>query len=157
MPKGQLFSGDFMLSIGIFFVVIIVILISFTRISEQTRAEDLRADLDSGSIFATDVLMKTEGFPSNWDNTSVIVPGFLDNGTLSSTKIFRFTQLDYSRAKYMIGLSEFDFNMNVTRLNGSTVFNIYGGQLMQAESVAVTDRVGVMDGQLVKIRFLIWK
>lgn len=155
--KGQLFSGDFMLSIAIFLIVISVILISFNRISGQSRQEDLAADLESSSLFATDVLMKTDGFPTNWTNTTVIVPGFLENGTISRRKVSNFTQLDHNKAKYMLGLSYFDFNMSVTYLNGSRVFNESGGSATSFERLSVTDRVGVMDGQIVKIRFLFWK
>ncbi len=155
--KGQLFSGDFVLSVAIFLVVVAVLLLSFTRISEQTREEDLRTDLESGSLFATDVLMKTEGFPGNWDNTTVIVPGFVENGTLSSGKVSRFLQLDYDRAKYALGLSEFDFSMNVTGLNDTVIFEYVKKNLTQADGISVTNRVGVMGGQIVKIRFLVWK
>ena len=152
-----------MISIGIFLIVIAILLIAFNRISDQSRQEDLGNDLESGSLFATDVLMKTEGFPTNWNNTSVIVPGFLENGTLSKNKISNFVHLDYNRAKYMLGLSGFDFNMTVTSLNGSIIFDNngnrleYGTQLIQAERLSVTDRIGEINGQIAKIRFLVWK
>ena len=166
-----------MLSVTIFLVVITIILISFNRISEQSRQEDLGTDLESGSLFATDVLMKTEGFPTNWTNTTVIVPGFLENGSLSINKILKFIQLDYKNSTYMLGLSGFNFCMSVYNLSPDKTNNTrcqpgqnsdtpivsgnqnlsYGMPFVSGERLSVTDRVGVMDGHIVKIRFLVWK
>lgn len=96
--------------------------------SFDKRAQTFAIDLTFGVLIMTGVLLSvvlylpeqnppfthdqermqvlmTEGVPSNWNSTNVIVPGFLSDGRFNQTKIDEFASLSLNSQKSLLSVS----------------------------------------------------
>jgi len=86
------------------------------------------------AVYLSDNLL-SEGYPSNWTNESVILPGIAENNRINSTRLSEFKTLDYHRAKTLLHVtSDFVFFIR----NATNIINIsectYGYSLTHDEN-----------------------
>ncbi len=96
MKKGQMFTIDFILGmVGFIFLLLLAvkILISIIPVAGY---EDLYRD----NIYISDQLVDS-GYPTNWDNTTVIISGLTDAYDINLTKLSQFDAMNYNRTKTM--------------------------------------------------------
>ncbi|MCX6815976.1 MAG: hypothetical protein NT120_03945 [Candidatus Aenigmarchaeota archaeon] len=72
MNKGQALSGDFIVSIAVFMIILAFLLPAFDRLSNQVVQDEERREMETLSLFATDAMLKTQGLPSEWNDTNVL-------------------------------------------------------------------------------------
>ena len=97
---------DFMIAIVIFSIAMITYFVYLPNISNQ-ELTDLN-DVYLDARIAVNSLM-TPGLPVDWDNSSIIKIGLVDEGyDLNKNKVGRFKNIAYNRAKNLLGIrSEF--------------------------------------------------
>ncbi len=120
--KGQVFSGDFVISIAVFLFVLVIILPLFGYVSERVHASDERQDLENRLLFVSEALVKSTGYPPNWNSTTVVTAGFADAGALNITKIRNFLDMQYADAQNSMALAGVNFNISFTDLHGFSMF-----------------------------------
>jgi hypothetical protein len=108
MSRGQVFTTDFI--IGLLLTLAAVLSVVFLLPTDDV------AFSDDGERIA--VLM-TEGVPANWNNTTVIVPGFLSNDRFNETKIAAFAALPEAKQKQLLGIRS-DYSITFT-MNGTVL------------------------------------
>ena len=83
--KAQLFSTDLFISASIFLVLIISVIAFFTFYSVRVDETIKNEDLNLRTLQITDLLLKSEGLPYNWEDD----PGNLQIiGLVSDDRIF---------------------------------------------------------------------
>lgn len=104
--RAQAWYIDFIIAIVIFFVALTTYFIYLPNISNQELTDLNEVYLDAR--IAVNSLM-TSGLPTNWENSSIIKIGLVDDGyELNENKVARFRNIDYNRAKNLLGIrSEF--------------------------------------------------
>jgi hypothetical protein len=104
--RAQAWYMDFMIAIVIFSIAMITYFVYLPNISNQ-ELTDLN-DVYLDARIAVNSLM-TPGLPVDWDNSSIIKIGLVDEGyDLNKNKVGRFKNIAYNRAKNLLGIrSEF--------------------------------------------------
>jgi hypothetical protein len=111
LSKAQVISGDFIMSLAVFMIVIVLVLNVYTNVSEKVAGADETRNMEAISLFASDALMKTPGYPADWNETSVQVIGLSDGGRLNMSKIRKFVAMDYDTARDLLGFQSYNFNV----------------------------------------------
>jgi hypothetical protein len=113
LNKGQIVSGDFIVSIAIFLLTLAIIVPLFMHMSEDRQQRQLIDDMQTRLLFLTDSVLKTEGIPADWNSTNVNNIGFADaDGRINKTKIRRFVLLDKGDALFILRLGGFQLNLS---------------------------------------------
>lgn len=90
-PDAQAFAPDFIVAFVLFFVGLLIgIKLIINIFSNETFTE-----LSDDAASISDLLL-TEGYPSNWTDTTVLRPGLLSAGLLDPGKILEFSKLPYT-------------------------------------------------------------
>ena len=158
--KGQLFSLDLVASVVIF-IILFAFIISLwnlysTRLSENIYSEELQLL----SFQITDLLVKSQGEPTNWENNpeNVSVIGLkLNPNYLDSNKINAFLTLDYNLTKELFNIERFDFNFKILDLNGNTISET-GLSSPETNSYIISNkRLVIIQNETRQISFTLWK
>lgn len=111
--KGQVWTIEFILSFLIFTAAIIL---SVKTVFNLYSNQDLR-DIQRESEFVSQYLL-SEGYPTDWDDSSLIRAGLTTQGRLDISKLERFHSLDYSKAKNALGIRS-DFYIYFSNASGN--------------------------------------
>lgn len=95
--KGQVYTLDFMIALLLF---VLTILVSSKMIFNTTSSNGYQIlQLEAKAISES---LLSEGLPSDWDSTDVILPGIIDNGKLSDYKFKELIKLGYANVSSLI-------------------------------------------------------
>ena len=122
--EGQIFSIDLVLSV-IIFLILIIFLISVwnlytTRLNERIATEEIQLL----AFEMTDILVETEGVPSNWEENpeNVTILGLRnDFKSLDEEKLAAFLLLDYDTIKNKFNIERMEFEFKILEENGSII------------------------------------
>lgn len=113
MNKGQIISGEFIVSMAIFLFVIAIIVPLFNRISSDFEERQFIEDVKTRLFFTSDAILKTTGVPDDWNSTNVRSIGFANSdGRINKTKIKKFLSLDNVSARSLLGLEGYEFDIS---------------------------------------------
>jgi len=123
--KGQMFSLDLVLSMVIFIVIFIFVFslwnLYILRLTESSQTEEMQLI----AFQVSEVLFGTEGIPQDWntDVEDIIVLGLAgkEDGTLDSTKVNAFFELDYNETKEFFNIERFEYYLTIKNLQGETI------------------------------------
>lgn len=121
---GQVASGDFIVSISIFLFMLAIILPLYVNMSYQSEEKRLLEDIQTRSGFVTDSLLKTGGWPEDWNETNVEHIGLSDNGRINKTKIRRLMAMDPSSVKRVLGMQDLELNISFYNMEGPEMTGI---------------------------------
>ena len=111
--KGQLISGDFIVSIVIFLIVLAIVIPLFNRLSEESRQKQVEENVRIRLSFISDVILKKEGAPPDWNETNVQLIGLADrNGRINKTKIRNLMNMDKGSVKALMGVPDIEINVS---------------------------------------------
>jgi len=115
--KGQISSIDLLVSI-LFFVILFIALRNIWQENIVTVAlESEQFQMQMYSNQALNVLLKTQGDPTNWNElspNSINLIGISDSkDVINSTKLRAFTSLPYLTSSEKLGLNKYDFNFEL--------------------------------------------
>ncbi|MDO8740016.1 MAG: hypothetical protein Q7J54_00390 [Candidatus Woesearchaeota archaeon] len=180
--KAQTWYGDFMIAIALFAITMIIYYQYASSISVENKNAIKDLLLDAKAISSS---LIEEGYPANWSTFDVNRIGITDgNYRLKQSKIDSFAALDYSRSKFLLGISSDYFVFfedkygNVPRLNetcgiGSPqvtieVVNITGPWVVgnakclvnmsntMAKNIAKVERIVLYNSSLLKMVVYSW-
>ena len=99
--KSQAFYSDFVISILIFGVILVMYFTYTTNLSNQDvgLSDDLLTD--SKTIVSS---LTSEGYPNNWNANNVVRIGFTDNDNrINNEKFGEFMKINYNKSKSLLG------------------------------------------------------
>ena len=174
--KGQVFSGEFLLSFVLFLTALILLLSLWTSSTRDVLTYERRKTMEELGVSAAEKLIRTPGYPDEWNASSVTSVGLANvSRILSPRKIIEFTKLtddssagscgagsSYECNVHMLGIGGYDFSFNLTYLNGSTVvldgYPASSGRFKVDEKEAVTiTRTAILNDDIVRMYFTIWR
>jgi hypothetical protein len=98
--KGQIWTTDFVIGLLLFtLVVLITVKIAFTMYPSQNHIVVYR-----DAVHLSDALL-SQGYPSNWTSTDVLLPGIAENNRINNTKLLEMSELNYSKAKILLHIT----------------------------------------------------
>jgi hypothetical protein len=114
--KGQVWTTDFLIGLGLFIIIIFVVLkvlMGMNITDEKPKTYDDAVHLSSQLL--------TQGYPKNWTNNTVIMPGIAKDNRINITKLDEYSKIPYEQTKLLYHISsEYIFFFT----NGTHVLNI---------------------------------
>ena len=112
--NGQISSIDMLIS-GIIFLMIFISIRSIWIENLNEIQDSLNSyELELKSIQAINCLLKTPGFPIDWNSSNVELIGLAKKPfVLSEDKVNKFLLLDYNSAKRALGIDGYEFNFTI--------------------------------------------
>lgn len=138
--------GDFLASIAIFSFITAIFLFSWNGIvSNQAEkpSENMRVD----ARYTTTFLVSTEGYPEDWNSSTVEVPGFASSDNfLEEEKIVEFSEMDYKKQRILLNAE--NFYLGFRNETGGVVNSSYvsGKEPVNASTVTPVKRDVIING-----------
>jgi hypothetical protein len=153
--RAQVLSSEFILASGIFLLILTSVFVLWNTISLEMAESEINHEIDEVATNAIEKLVRTSGYPVDWENLSMNETYALglssDSRILSRGKILRFLNItsavssgpgfdnpcnatldpgdppisNYNCSRYLLGMGRYDFYFEITDINGTTV-NIQG-------------------------------
>ncbi|MCW1296419.1 MAG: hypothetical protein OH319_01925 [Candidatus Parvarchaeota archaeon] len=124
--KAQVLSADLVVSIFIFTIIISLFFIFWRNVYNNLTMQEKFLELQYSAIRISNMLVKTTGYPSNWNSTNVVQIGLASEANvLSIEKLRVFLDINYAEIKRIMKISE-DFRVRVKYRNGSTILDNLG-------------------------------
>ena len=163
--KAQFSHGDFIIG----FVIFSFTLVLFFKYSDYVSpSQDNNEFLLREGKLITDSLL-SQGYPNDWTTGNVIIIGITnDNSVINNTKLLNLISMDYSDTRTVFKIrSEYylyfiDKNNSIIMINGTTDGFGYPGintsnfDLIDAEDIAKTTRLAILDSEMIKMAVLTW-
>ena len=145
--KGQVSSYDVLVAIIIFLMMFIVLkqipMYNLTEAIDDFSYNEMRLY----SQQAMDSMLKTNGYPTNWNAGDVEIIGLVQKqNIIDGEKVTEFLLLDYDGAKDMLALGKYDFNLTVDSGDDSKDFS-FGTSIPNGKEVIVIERVVYYGGE----------
>lgn len=164
--KGQVFTPDFVSSIVLFSLFLLMFGVvwnsSIDLFVKESNVEEVQHDY-------TFSLLRTSGYPSDWNSSNVEVPGLYKNGGLSGEKFNEFYDLSVTDQRRVLRADE--FYMKVQYMNGTTVsvdgrnLEAFSGPdftesrpVPQNKTVYASRKLSILEenGKRVELRYYTW-
>lgn len=139
--KGQFFSPDLVIALGVFLFSLALFWTASSAIFEQISLFNSRIEADEISHSLVNSLVLSSGQPKYWENYSlndinsfglVHSNNILDiNKTVSLINLLN--SADYSTVKYKLGAGKYDLQLNIIDSRGNILSNpslLSGGQIV---------------------------
>ena len=160
--KAQAWSTDFVVSAVIFVLIFALVLFTWNQTLYQTQQKITLSKMQTLVSEISDSLIRTPGFPENWNQTNVEILGFAEEeNVLNATKIGMFLSMDNDTIKSVLGIENYDFffeilypNGSVGKINGTPV--IKGNQPVNAAVLVPVERYVMFENTPAKMRFILW-
>jgi hypothetical protein len=118
-------------------------------------------DMESSAIHASDILVRIPGYPTNWNHTNFVSIGLAnDENVLNMTKILELNKTDYESLKINLGISAYDFYLDVIDLDSNLIFE-YGIYPTDSSKIIPVKRYCLLDNmserKIVYLNLVVWK
>lgn len=164
--SGQTMAFDFFISISMFLLVMGMSIVAMNYIDGQLKSNQEEALMRTAAVTASEVLLKTEGSPREWNTTNVKSVGLLSGEFLNESKVIAFVSMDYSPARSTLGIRQYELYVNFTSIN-SSILNLRGrelsfgsdpivsSQIIKVQRAALIDSNGTRKTAV--INFVVWR
>ena len=118
--KSQILSIETMVMVVFFALFAATFYTTFnSRSSSVGNVIEMR-ELEKRIIQSSEMLIRTQGFPHDWNQTNVIQPGFLDGETCSFEKLEMFFNMSQSKINQALNLESYSIFLNITSVYNYT-------------------------------------
>lgn len=156
---------DFMGSIIVFSAVITIFLFSWNSVVDNQEQFNLEDQMRQDAYYTTTFLVSTPGYPENWNNSTVDIPGFASSSDniLSAEKLREFRKISYDRQKILLGARNFNLvfrnETDIVEINSEKLS--YGEKPVNASTVIPLTRnvlIESTDGGIdAEMSYVVWR
>ncbi len=155
--KGQIWSFDLALSLLIFFTAMLSMLFAWSYMSSDIAETRQIKTMQLRALTVSDSIIRTPGIPLDWNESNVEVIGLASSdNTLVTSKVDSFMAMEYGKARALLGVSPYDFYMEIKDINGTIYKNTTLPISGDADFVVPAERYAVYRGRIIKLRFILW-
>lgn len=94
MKKGQIFTTDYIIGLMLFIFMLVMGAKIIVDIVPSYEYQVVYRD----GLYITDLLV-SDGYPIDWNDSTVVIPGICDNFRLNQSKLSELDSLSYERTK----------------------------------------------------------
>lgn len=157
--KSQVLLSDFAFSLAIF--ILIIGAITYIQYNLYIESNKYRESYESYSMLNNLAykILYYEGTPKNWNLNNIETIGFStsEDHIINYTKLLMLKSMNYEKSKqYMLEGEDYDYYINITYMNGSTVFQ-YGKFPFTSLDIFKQERLGILNNTIVKVKMYVWK
>jgi hypothetical protein len=165
--KGQFFSPDLVIAIGIFIFTLALFWVASNTIFGQIDLFNSKIESDEASHAILNSLVLSSGQPNNWENyelDDINSFGLVhSNNILDSNKIVSLINLlnsqDYDLVKQKLGAGKYSIQLNVLDSKGNILLipsSLSGGQIVSEPILKVTyNRIAYFNDEQVLLQLVL--
>lgn len=154
--KGQVWYTDFIVSVLIFMIAIIIYFEYVNNLSKEEESDLEGMVMDAKAVSNN---LMSEGFPDDWNQSDVLIIGVADNNRINDTKMGKFYNMIHDSAKLKFGISD-SYYVYLQDRNGQKIWfdsKQYAGEEPENPAKLVKiDRVTIYNDDIVKMVVQIW-
>lgn len=157
MARGQVFTLDYVIAVGIFVLVYAACIYAWNSVAYKTLEEFEATEMENTAVRACWQLTRTPGSPADWeaDPSTALALGLAPKDrVLSQEKFNQLSVIEYEKLKNYLGVGGFDFNLRVTYINGSFAGEV--GKIPASDKLVSVRRIAVMGNETVFLDFRVW-
>ena len=161
--RAQLWSSDLAVSVLIFFSAFAVIMFSWNYVIVQNAEQAGVREMEVLALAISDQIIRIPGLPENWNSSNIDVLGLAsEENILDDSKIEEFLGLDYQRAKGLLGIGIYEFQLQVKHLNNSIAQTLLGTEISygltpsDARVIVPVERYTMLNNGIVKLDLILW-
>lgn len=162
--KGQILTMDFIIGLLFFLFLLVMSMKLIVDVAPNSNYQILY----NNNIYASESLI-TEGFPLDWNETNVIIPGITSHYRLNLTKLEQYDNLSYGTSKVLLhSNSEYIFFFK-NQTNILNITNCIHGYPLQTnefcepkletisyQNLVKTERLIIHDSQIIQLVIYNW-
>lgn len=155
--KAQIFTTDFFIAFFIFSILIIVAMVSWNNYYIKiTEINDY--DIMMNKAFQiSDVLVKSQGYPLEWDSENVQIIGLAsEDRELSLDKVNLFANLPLNKSKNIFKTQDSKFHFSIKNFDGE-ILKEYGYNMTNAKKSVNVRRYLLYNDEEAVMEFTLWK
>ena len=112
--RGQISTYDIVVALFIFVLVFATMRGIWISNVQKAETEQEYNIMKLKAMQAIESMVKTKGYPKNWDGSNVELLGLArKQNVLSESKVMQFAAMDYSTAKDLLLIANYDFNFSL--------------------------------------------
>ena len=153
--KGQLSTLDLIVSIILFITTIFMIIWANAETQRVIWNYENTQTYKEKAMTATDILLKTEGIPANWDlipnltTDNITSLGFVTGANeLDINKLEAFKNLSYLDTGRLMGLSKQDYIITIDNFENKTLY-VFGKDI---DPIVFIERMALLGNATVEFR-----
>jgi hypothetical protein len=163
--RGQAWSFDFIASVTVFFLIMIVLFFAWEYTTFQNTEQIVFNEMENMAMNTADSMIRTGGFPPDWNQSSVQILGLAsEENLLNETKILMFVNMSYDDAKRILGIPSYEFYFQMVSLNNTQsqssgtdlVMGLDPVGYQNSTMVVPIERYVLFDHRVAKLRFMLW-
>ena len=161
--KAQVWSTDFVGSVVIFFLSVMLILFIWNYSVYTNTQQTVLNEMNGLTIKVTDMLVRSQGIPADWNLSNVQLAGLAtEENVLNTTKVDFLTSMDYDTLKNRLNTVGHDFYMELYYINNTPAANSSGHTIRiglypsGASAIIPVERYVLYEEKPAKMRFMFW-
>lgn len=161
--KAQMWSMDFVISVTMFFIAIMLVLFSWNYVASDNYDLQMLNDMETSGMRASDVLVRTPGNPPDWNTTALAIGLASDENVIDEGKLRNFLfYMDYNESKRIMGIRNYEYYFSMRDLDNSTM-QLDGSAIEKGlnpsanvNTVVPVERYALFRGEIAKVYFILW-
>src|SRR3989344_297961 len=122
--RAQISAFDFILASSVSVIILVLVAATFFLYERKINEFVLYNDLSTKTFQVSDVLIKSEGVPSNWNSTNVNIIGLAsEDRVINVDKLNNFIDLSQQEIKDKMA-TNYDIYFNLTNITGKSIASI---------------------------------
>jgi hypothetical protein len=155
--KAQVWYIDFIVSVLIFTIVILIYFEYVNNLSKEEQS-DLETMVMSAKIVSNNLM--SGGFPDDWNQSNAAIIGVVDDERINSTKMERFYDMGHEQARIKFGIID-NYYAYLQDRNGQKIN--FGGkdhcgeEPENPDKLVKIDRIVIYNNDMAKMVVQIWR
>ena len=153
--------ADLFIALFIFTLIFTSFIVLWGRYVIIANTEITFNELEVIAFQATDTLIKTTGYPSDWEEqniTSLTRMGLAQSDrNIAEAKLNALLNASYSDVLNAIGMPDFEFNLQLQWLNQSNITSVYGNVNGTEEVQVRLTRNVLYQNESAQLHFTVWQ
>lgn len=161
--RAQMWSMDFVISAVMFFVSVVLILFAWNYVTTENYEQMVFNDMQNTGLIVSDVLVRTEGSPPDWNTTALAIGLASDDNVIDENKLRNFMDyMSYNESKRIMGIRNFEYYFTMKNLDNITIQmdgkNIEKGYppSIDVNTIVPIQRYALFQEKIAKIEFTLW-
>ncbi|MEM3400283.1 MAG: hypothetical protein QXP42_05620 [Candidatus Micrarchaeia archaeon] len=146
--RGQMFSYDI-----VFAVLLVTVLLVASLHAYQMKISGFYERTEKERIFALANSAISHIVVSSHGCGIAKTRNVLDEN--KTAELFSKIKNDYNETKKLLGIVGYEFNMSIEMIDGRTIYS--AGKVGVGSVVVSTERYGLLNGSVVRVRLVVWK
>lgn len=162
MSKAQVITGDFVISMLVFMILLAMIIPVWSYVDYQIRSSEEVKSMNSIVMLISDSFVRSGGYPADWNSTNVKSIGLADRDReLNLTKVLNLLEMNYNTAKKLMGIEAYEIYLTITDTDDNIINKggqdlEYGSTITDAENIVKMRRVSILDREIVILNIIVW-